>query len=92
MLLTEGAELLFKHVVMMLCLQSLPSFSFSQSVVKLMRSILLCLLRQADRVESFKKTLKTDSALHAKYSMSECFVMVMESGAQLVVLSCGGVP
>lgn len=43
------------------------SFLLSQSVVKLMRGILLAMMRQSDRVEAFKYTLNPTNALHAKY-------------------------
>ncbi len=43
------------------------SFLLSQSVVKLMRGILLAMMRQSDRVEAFKYTLNPTDALHAKY-------------------------
>ncbi len=39
----------------------------SQSVVKLMRGLLTAMMRQADRVERFKYSLKPIDALHAKY-------------------------
>lgn len=43
------------------------SFLLTQSVVKLMRGILLAMMRQSDRVEAFKYTLNPTDALHAKY-------------------------
>ncbi|MEA3433187.1 MAG: glycoside hydrolase family 15 protein [Campylobacterota bacterium] len=43
------------------------SFLLSQSVVKLMRGLLLAMMRQSDRVEAFKNTLNPTDALHAKY-------------------------
>ena len=43
------------------------SFLLSQSVVKLMRGLLLAMMRQSDRVEAFKNTLDPMDALHAKY-------------------------
>lgn len=43
------------------------SFVLSQSVVKLMRGLLSAMMRQADHVETFKKTLNPLDALHAKY-------------------------
>ena len=36
-----------------------------------MRSVLLCMLRQVSKVEMFKKTLKREFSLHAKYNMSK---------------------
>jgi phosphorylase kinase alpha/beta subunit len=43
-------------------------FELEQSVVKLMRGLLFCMLRQADKVERFKQTQSPLDALHAKYS------------------------
>jgi phosphorylase kinase alpha/beta subunit len=43
-------------------------FELEQSVVKLMRGLLFCMLRQADKVEQFKQTQSPLDALHAKYS------------------------
>jgi len=43
------------------------SYLLSQSVVKLMRGLLMAMMRQADRVETFKNTLDPVDALHAKY-------------------------
>jgi len=43
------------------------SYLLCQSVVKLMRGLLVAMMRQADRVEAFKNTLKPTDALHAKY-------------------------
>jgi phosphorylase kinase alpha/beta subunit len=40
----------------------------SQSVVKLMRGLLSAMMRQAHKVETFKKTLDPSDALHAKYN------------------------
>ena len=36
-----------------------------------MRSLLMAMMRQAGKVEEFKKTRSREAALHAKYSMSE---------------------
>lgn len=33
-----------------------------------MRSLLMCLMRQVQKVEAFKKSQSTKDALHAKYS------------------------
>ena len=38
-----------------------------QSVVKLMRGLLIAMMRQSDKVERFKQTLDPLDALHAKY-------------------------
>ncbi len=43
------------------------TYLLSQSVVKLMRGLLNSMMRQASKVETFKKTLKPIDALHAKY-------------------------
>lgn len=48
----------------------LKHYELEQSVVKLMRGILQCMMQQVDKVESFKKTQKQDDSLHAKYSYS----------------------
>ena len=40
----------------------------SQSVVKLMRGLLISMMKQSQKVETFKKTLNPADALHAKYS------------------------
>ena len=42
-----------------------------QTVVKLMRSLLMAMMQQAHKVELFKKTRGRADALHAKYSISE---------------------
>uniref|UniRef100_A0A1X7VMW5 Phosphorylase b kinase regulatory subunit n=1 Tax=Amphimedon queenslandica TaxID=400682 RepID=A0A1X7VMW5_AMPQE len=47
-----------------------------KNAVRLMRSLLLCMLGQADKVEAFKKTLNKDYALHAKFNMSTCASVV----------------
>ncbi|MGB1110024.1 MAG: glycoside hydrolase family 15 protein, partial [Gammaproteobacteria bacterium] len=38
-----------------------------QSVVKLMRGLLIAMMKQADKVEAFKRTQEPMDALHAKY-------------------------
>ena len=43
------------------------SYLLSQSVVKLMRGLLSAMMRQSDRIETFKKTHNPTDALHAKY-------------------------
>jgi phosphorylase kinase alpha/beta subunit len=43
------------------------TYYLGQSVVKLMRGLLLSMMRQADKVEKFKYTLNPTDALHAKY-------------------------
>jgi phosphorylase kinase alpha/beta subunit len=44
------------------------TFELEQSVVKLMRGLLFCLMRQAHKVERFKETQSLLDALHAKYN------------------------
>ena len=39
-----------------------------QSVVKTMRGLLTCMMKQVNKVEKFKLTLSRADALHAKYS------------------------
>jgi phosphorylase kinase alpha/beta subunit len=43
-------------------------FELEQSVVKLMRALLFCMMRQAHKVERFKQTQAPLDALHAKYN------------------------
>ncbi|CAF0915912.1 unnamed protein product [Adineta steineri] len=43
-------------------------YELEQSVVKTMRGLLTCMMKQVDKVEKFKSTLSRDDALHAKYS------------------------
>lgn len=43
------------------------SYYLSQSVVKLMRGLLVAMMRQSDRVEAYKKSHNPLDALHAKY-------------------------
>ena len=52
------------------------SYSLSQSVVKLMRGLLVAMMRQSDRVEKFKNTLNQGDALHAKYGTSTGLAVV----------------
>jgi len=52
------------------------SHLLSQSVVKLMRGLLLAMMRQSDRVETFKNTLKPTDALHAKYGTNTGLAVV----------------
>ncbi len=40
-----------------------------QTCVKVMQSLLECMMRQADKVEAFKKSQSAADALHAKYSV-----------------------
>ncbi|MFC2073296.1 glycoside hydrolase family 15 protein [Campylobacterota bacterium] len=52
------------------------SFLLSQSVVKLMRGLLLAMMRQSDRVEAFKNTLDPIDSLHAKYGTNTGLAVV----------------
>ncbi|MFN2381219.1 MAG: glycoside hydrolase family 15 protein [Guyparkeria sp.] len=47
--------------------QSARAFELDQAVVRNMRGLLLAMMRQADRVERFKRHLDPIDALHAKY-------------------------
>jgi len=52
------------------------SYLLSQSVVKLMRGLLVAMMRQSDRVEAFKNSLDPIDALHAKYGTSTGLAVV----------------
>ncbi|MBE9127543.1 MULTISPECIES: glycoside hydrolase family 15 protein [unclassified Coleofasciculus] len=52
------------------------TFELEQSVVKLMRGLLFCMMRQAHKVERFKETQSLLDALHAKYNTSTGDVVV----------------
>lgn len=54
------------------------SYLLSQSVVKLMRALLSAMMRQSDRLESFKKTLNPTDALHAKYGTNTGLAVVRD--------------
>uniref|UniRef100_A0AAR2LT36 Phosphorylase b kinase regulatory subunit n=1 Tax=Pygocentrus nattereri TaxID=42514 RepID=A0AAR2LT36_PYGNA len=47
-----------------------------QSVVKLMRGLLQCIMRQLDKVERFKYSKSTMDCLHAKYNTCTCATVV----------------
>ncbi|NXU78256.1 KPB1 kinase, partial [Oreotrochilus melanogaster] len=47
-----------------------------QSVVKLMRGLLQCMMRQVDKVEAFKYSQSTKDCLHAKYNTHTCATVV----------------
>uniref|UniRef100_A0A4W3GWE8 Phosphorylase b kinase regulatory subunit n=1 Tax=Callorhinchus milii TaxID=7868 RepID=A0A4W3GWE8_CALMI len=55
------------------------SYEFEQSVVKLMRGLLRCMMRQAEKVEKFKYSQSPSDALHAKYSSTTCEAVVKDS-------------
>ncbi|TRZ03800.1 hypothetical protein DNTS_027794 [Danionella cerebrum] len=48
------------------------SLSLSLCVVKLMRGLLQCMMRQLDKVEKFKYSKSTNDSLHAKYHTRTC--------------------
>lgn len=52
------------------------TYVLSQSVVKLMRGLLIAMMRQSDRVEKFKHTLNPTDALHAKYGTNTGLAVV----------------
>ncbi|XP_070849170.1 phosphorylase b kinase regulatory subunit alpha, skeletal muscle isoform [Chaetodon trifascialis] len=52
------------------------AYELEQSVVKLMRGILQCIMRQLDKVEKFKYSRSTSDSLHAKYDTRTCAPVV----------------
>ncbi|KAM6909175.1 phosphorylase b kinase regulatory subunit alpha, skeletal muscle isoform [Xenentodon cancila] len=52
------------------------AYELEQSVVKLMRGVLQCILRQLDKVEKFKYSRSTSDSLHAKYNTKTCAPVV----------------
>ncbi|XP_072232885.1 phosphorylase b kinase regulatory subunit alpha, skeletal muscle isoform isoform X3 [Leuresthes tenuis] len=52
------------------------AYELEQSVVKLMRGVLQCILRQVDKVEKFKYSRSTSDSLHAKYNTRTCATVV----------------
>jgi phosphorylase kinase alpha/beta subunit len=52
------------------------TFELEHNVVKLMRGLLFCMMRQAHKVEQFKETQSLMDALHAKYNTSTGDVVV----------------
>ena len=52
----------------------------SQATIKLMRGLLQSMMRQADKVESFKVSLHPLDAIHAKYSTSTGLPVVADDG------------
>ncbi|MBD2040901.1 glycoside hydrolase family 15 protein [Microcoleus sp. FACHB-672] len=52
------------------------SFELEHSVVKLMRGLLFCMMRQSDKVERFKETQSLLDCLHAKYNTGTGDVVV----------------
>uniref|UniRef100_A0A674ID47 Phosphorylase b kinase regulatory subunit n=1 Tax=Terrapene triunguis TaxID=2587831 RepID=A0A674ID47_9SAUR len=52
------------------------AYELEQNVVKLMRGLLQCMMRQMDKVEKFKYTQSTKDCLHAKYNSATCATVV----------------
>lgn len=52
------------------------AYNLEQTVVKMMRSLLMAMMRQASKVEQFKRSRSRTDALHAKYSISTCATVV----------------
>ncbi|XP_039238649.1 phosphorylase b kinase regulatory subunit alpha, skeletal muscle isoform isoform X4 [Pipra filicauda] len=52
------------------------AYELEQSVVKLMRGLLQCMMRQMDKVEAFKYSQSTKDCLHAKYNTQTCATVV----------------
>ncbi|OZJ06788.1 hypothetical protein BZG36_00148 [Bifiguratus adelaidae] len=46
------------------------AYELEHAVVKLMRGLLFCMMRQSSKVENFKKTQSLEHSLHAKYNTS----------------------
>ncbi|XP_008292483.1 phosphorylase b kinase regulatory subunit alpha, skeletal muscle isoform isoform X1 [Stegastes partitus] len=54
------------------------AYELEQSVVKLMRGVLQCIMRQLDKVEKFKYSRSTSDSLHAKYNPRTCATVVKD--------------
>ena len=52
------------------------TYELRQSVVKLMRGLMFCMMRQADKVEKFKFSQNVGDSLHAKYNTCTCEAVV----------------
>ncbi|XP_069746352.1 phosphorylase b kinase regulatory subunit alpha, liver isoform-like isoform X2 [Narcine bancroftii] len=52
------------------------AYELEQSVVKLMRGLLQCMIRQMEKVEKFKQSQSTKDSLHAKYNTATCGTVV----------------
>ena len=52
------------------------TYELEQSCVKLMRGLLMAMIRQKDKVETFKETQSPLDALHAKYSSNTMLTVV----------------
>ncbi|XP_060090018.1 phosphorylase b kinase regulatory subunit alpha, liver isoform isoform X5 [Heteronotia binoei] len=55
------------------------AYELEQNVVKLMRGLLQCMMRQVDKVEKFKHTQSTKDCLHAKYNTATCGTVVADN-------------
>ncbi|XP_066437037.1 phosphorylase b kinase regulatory subunit alpha, skeletal muscle isoform isoform X2 [Eleutherodactylus coqui] len=52
------------------------AYELEQNVVKLMRGLLQCMMRQVSKVEEFKYSQSTRDCLHAKYNTGTCATVV----------------
>ncbi|KAM4019772.1 phosphorylase b kinase regulatory subunit alpha, skeletal muscle isoform 3-T4 [Anomaloglossus baeobatrachus] len=52
------------------------AYELEQNVVKLMRGLLHCMMRQVSKVEEFKYSQSTKDCLHAKYNTCTCTTVV----------------
>nr|XP_005992939.1 PREDICTED: phosphorylase b kinase regulatory subunit alpha, skeletal muscle isoform isoform X1 [Latimeria chalumnae] len=52
------------------------AYELEQSVVKLMRGLLKCMMCQVEKVEKFKYSQSTKDSLHAKYNTKTCGTVV----------------
>ncbi|XP_041428489.1 phosphorylase b kinase regulatory subunit alpha, skeletal muscle isoform isoform X2 [Xenopus laevis] len=52
------------------------AYELEQNVVKLMRGLLQCMMRQVPKVEEFKYSQSTKDTLHAKYNPNTCSTVV----------------
>ncbi|KAF9340728.1 hypothetical protein BGZ91_000502, partial [Linnemannia elongata] len=55
------------------------AYELEHSVVKLMRGLLFCMMRQAPKIEQFKKTQGLNDCLHAKYNTATGDTVVGDS-------------
>ncbi|XP_075040735.1 phosphorylase b kinase regulatory subunit alpha, skeletal muscle isoform isoform X2 [Mixophyes fleayi] len=52
------------------------AYELEQNVVKLMRGLLQCMMRQVSKIEEFKYSQSTKDSLHAKYNTCTCSTVV----------------
>ncbi|XP_043348946.1 phosphorylase b kinase regulatory subunit alpha, skeletal muscle isoform isoform X5 [Dermochelys coriacea] len=52
------------------------AYELEQSVVKLMRGLLQCMMRQVDKVEAFKYSQSPKDCFHAKYNTHTCATVI----------------